>query len=328
MKLPFSYNTIFTLKSDAEFNELACSLFRHQFEQNPVYRQFSTYLGVKPQQVKSIQQIPFLPVSFFKSHDIISQDQPEQTTFYSSGTTGSTLSRHVVADLSLYDESLLRGFEFAFGPVTDFSFFALLPSYHQNKNASLLYMVDALIRNSKNGGGFYLDNTDDLLRDIEVQKPHKKIMLIGVSYALLDLAEKKPDLHDIAIIETGGMKGRRKEMTKADLHKTLNAGFNTKVIGSEYGMTELLSQAWSKGDGIFTCPPWMKILTREMTDPFQYVDGLTGGINVIDLANVHSCAFIATQDLGIARGSDFEIAGRFDNADLRGCNLLVEGLKS
>jgi len=322
--LPFSYDSIFSIKSDNEFNELACLLFQYQYKHNSVYRDFTNHLKINPKNVIQYKQIPFLPISFFKTHALISENKKAETIFYSSGTTGNELSKHYVADLSLYDLSLLKGFENTFGSISDYSIFALLPSYHENQNSSLLYMVSKLIEKSGNKGGFYLNNTNELLSDIVSQKKHKKIILIGVSYALLDLAEEqKPDLSDIIVIETGGMKGRRKEMTKADLHKTLQNTFKNKTIVSEYGMTELLSQAWSTGNGIFTTPPWMKIITRDCSDPLTIIENQTGGINVIDLANVHSCAFIATQDLGIIKGNEFEIIGRFDNADLRGCNLLV-----
>jgi len=322
--LPFSYDSIFSIKSEQEFNGLACLLFRYQYETILPYREFTDKLNITVSEINNYTKIPFLPISFFKTHNIISQNKSALTTFFSSGTTGSELSKHQVADLSLYDLSLLKGFENTFGTISDYSIFALLPSYHDNKNSSLLYMVRKFIENSKNKGGFYLNNTDELLEDIKEEKKRKKIILIGVSYALLDLGEKyAPDLRDVIVIETGGMKGRRKEMTKADLHISLKNYFNSKTIFSEYGMTELLSQAWSKGNGIFTTPPWMKILTREYTDPLTLIENQTGGINIIDLANVHSCAFIATQDLGIVRTNQFEIVGRFDNADLRGCNLLV-----
>jgi phenylacetate-coenzyme A ligase PaaK-like adenylate-forming protein len=324
MNLPYSYDTLFNIRSDAEFRLLANLLFRHQYANNLVYRGFADHLGIKPENVKSLEDIPFLPVSFFKNHAVITGNHIAETVFYSSGTSGSELSKHHVADLSLYNQSLLKGFELAFGPVTNYSFFALLPSYHENNNASLLYMVDQLTRNSKNPGGFYLDNTEELVDDILRQCKKRKVMLIGVSYALLDLAEKQPDLSDVMIIETGGMKGRRKEMTKEDLHHRLKEGFAIDAIGSEYGMTELLSQAWSNGNGIFQCPPWMRILTRDPSDPFSYVHEQTGGVNIIDLANIHSCGFIATQDLGRIGPRGFEIIGRFDNADIRGCNLLVD----
>ena len=322
--LPFPYESIFEIKSESDFNEMACQLFQHQIKKNKTYRDFVNQLKINFAKINDYHQIPFLPISFFKSHNIISENLKAESTFYSSGTTGLELSKHLVSDLSLYDLSLLKGFENNFGKITDYSIFALLPSYHENKNSSLLYMVSKLIEESKNKGGFYLNNTSELLRDINEVKKNKKVILIGVSYALLDLAEEhKPDLSNIIVIETGGMKGRRKEMTKFDLHDSLKKSFQSKVIFSEYGMTELLSQAWSNGDGIFSTPPWMKILTRDYTDPFTFVENQTGGINVIDLANVHSCAFISTQDLGIIRGNQFEIVGRFDNADLRGCNLLV-----
>jgi len=322
---PVSYDSIFSIKSAADFNAAALSVFRHQYLENKVYRQFCDLLQTNPDLVKNYRQIPFLPIQFFKSHPVISNARTAQTVFYSSGTTKSNLSEHHVADLSLYDQSLLNGFELAFGPVSDYSIFALLPSYHANKNASLLYMVDKLIEISGNAGGFFLENHVDLITQIKTAQTSKKVILIGVSYALLDLADSlAPDLKDIIVLETGGMKGRRKEMLKSELHDHLKAKFNVAAIGSEYGMTELLSQAWSRGNGVFHCPPWMKVLTREYNDPLSFTENKTGGINVIDLANLHSCSFIATQDLGIVNENGFEITGRFDNADLRGCNLLIQ----
>lgn len=320
---PVPYDSIFSIKSENDFNEIALAVFRYQYSKNQVYQDFVNYLKVDPKKIENHTQIPFLPIQFFKTHPVITGTSQVQTTFYSSGTTQKELSQHLICDLEIYNQSLLNGFELAFGPVDSYSIFALLPSYHQNKNSSLLYMVDKLIQQSGNAGGFFLENHDELIESIEQQKKFKKVMLIGVSYALLDLAEKKCNLSGCIIIETGGMKGRRKEMTKADLHALLKNGLNVPSVGSEYGMTELLSQAWSKGDGLFNCPPWMKVLTREYNDPLEIITEKTGGINVIDLANIHSCSFIATQDLGIVRGNQFEIAGRFDNADLRGCNLLV-----
>jgi phenylacetate-coenzyme A ligase PaaK-like adenylate-forming protein len=299
-------------------------IFRHQWANNPVYGEFVKFLNIDIAQIDHFKKIPFLPISFFKTHEVITKNLKAETVFYSSGTTKTNLSQHHVADLAIYDQSLLSGFELAFGPLSDYAIFALLPSYHENKNASLLYMVDQLQKTSGNKGGFFLNNYSELLAEIIAARSSKKVMLIGVSYALLDLADElNPDLGDITILETGGMKGRRKEMIKSELHAYLKEKFKARAIGSEYGMTELLSQAWSKGDGLFTCPPWMKVLTREYNDPLQLIENKTGGINVIDLANVHSCSFIATQDLGIVSGNQFEIAGRFDNADLRGCNLLV-----
>lgn len=323
---PVSYDSLFSIKSESDFNSAALAVFRHQYGYNRTYREFLNHLQVPIESVEHFTQIPFLPIQFFKTHRILSENLKPQTTFYSSGTTQSQLSQHHVADLALYDQSLVHGFELAFGPLSDYSIFALLPNYHANRNASLLYMVDKLITQSGNQGGFYLDNQADLLRDLKAAQAHKKVMLIGVSYALLDLADQyQPDLRQVIVIETGGMKGRRKEMLKQALHTYLKEKFNVAAIGSEYGMTELLSQAWSRGNGVFHCPPWMKILTREYNDPRTLITQKTGGINVIDLANIHSCAFIATQDLGIVNGNEFEIAGRFDNADLRGCNLLVDG---
>ncbi|MBI3134534.1 MAG: acyl transferase [Bacteroidetes bacterium] len=327
---PVAYDTLFSIKSDTDFNDTALAVFRYQHAQNKTYREFCDLLHVKTDTIHHFTQIPFLPIQFFKTHRVVTGTNATETTFYSSGTTQSNLSEHHVTDLALYDQSLLNGFELAFGPVSDYAIFALLPSYHTNKNASLLYMVDKLIAASGNRGGFFLENHAELLAELAIAKISKKVILIGVSYALLDLADTlQPDLRDIIILETGGMKGRRKEMIKTELHAYLKARFQVASIGSEYGMTELLSQAWSRANGVFHCPPWMKILTREYNDPFSFTNHKTGGINVIDLANLHSCSFIATQDLGIVTGSSaplsdqFEIAGRFDNADLRGCNLLV-----
>ena len=325
MSLPFEYTAIFNIKSELEFNELACLTFQHQYQNNLIYQGFVDQLKINPNQVKSYKSIPFLPISFFKTHEVVTGQKPTETIFYSSGTTGENRSKHHVTDLTVYDAALLNGFEFAFGKISDYALFALLPSYHDNKNSSLLYMVSKLQKFSGNFGGFYLDNYTQLLTDIAAQKKNNKIILMGVSYALLDLAELfAPDLSDIIVLETGGMKGRRKEMTKEDLHGFLKQGLHCEEIGSEYGMTELLSQAWSKGEGVFSTPPWMKIMTREYTDPLTLVENKTGGINVIDLANFNSCSFIATQDLGTVQGQQFELKGRFDNADIRGCNLLVD----
>ena len=322
---PVPYETLFSIKSAADFNAVALTIFRHQFSQNKTYREFCEFLKIKPNAVEQYSQIPFLPIQFFKTHTVISQNLQAQTVFYSSGTTKTNLSQHAVADLSLYDQSLLNGFELAFGPVSDYCIFALLPSYHENKNASLLYMVDKLIKASGNAGGFFLDNFKELIQAIQKIQNSKKVILLGVSYALLDLADQlQPDLSNVLVLETGGMKGRRKEMLKSELHDYLKNKFNVAAIGSEYGMTELLSQAWSRGNGVFNCPPWMKILTREYNDPLAFTHQKTGGINVIDLANIHSCSFIATQDLGkLYNNGEFEVLGRFDNADIRGCNLLI-----
>lgn len=324
MNLPFNTQDIFSIKSETDFGRIAIELFNYQYTNNEVYHNFCDHLKVRPDSVSKLEQIPFLPIEFFKTHTVLCNHKSAATIFYSSGTSKNHLSQHHVADLSLYDQSLLNGFELAFGPLSGYSIFALLPSYHANKNASLLYMVQKLIDESGNTGGFYLDNFDQLIVDLASALKKKKVILIGVSYALLDLAEMlQPDLSSVNIIETGGMKGRRKELIKSDLHAILKEKFNAVSIGSEYGMTELLSQAWSKGNGVFHCPPWMKVLTREYNDPLTYIENKTGGINVIDLANIHSCSFIATQDLGIARKHEFEIIGRFDHADIRGCNLLV-----
>jgi len=325
LQLPFSYHSIFSISSENEFNDLACKTFRYQYKNNIVYKGFVDLIKTNVNKVEHYTQIPFLPVSFFKSHQIISGNATIETIFYSSGTTKTGSSKHHVADLEIYRQSMLQSFNYSYGKISDYSIFALLPSYSNNKNSSLLYMINQFIQQSGNVGGFYLDNTDDLLSDIEIAKKNKKVVLIGVAYALLDLADKyQPNLQDVIVIETGGMKGRRKELTKKELHGVLKKSFNVNQIGSEYGMTELLSQAWSKKNGLFECPPWLKILTRDCTDPLQLITKKTGGINCIDLANIHSCSFIATQDLGKIQGNQFEVLGRFDNADLRGCNLLVD----
>lgn len=324
IKGPLKYDEIFSIKSESDFNDCAIKIFQFQANQNPVYKEYVERLNLNPDLITNYHDIPFLPISFFKTHHVVCQNLKPETTFFSSGTTGMELSRHEVADLTIYDLSLLFGFELHFGPVTDYAFLALLPSYHENKNSSLLYMVNRLIACSGNEGGFFLENLDELLIKIEKLRKKHKVVLIGVSYALLDLAEKNIDLNGVNVFETGGMKGRRKELTKPELHKILRTGLNIPFVGSEYGMTELLSQAWSKGNGIFTAPPWMKVLIRDYTDPLTLIMQKSGGINVIDLANLYSCAFIATEDLGKSIDNQFEVIGRYDQATIRGCNLLVQ----
>jgi len=320
---------LFSVTSDASFKALCIEMFQYQFEHNKVYRSFCDLLYVHPSDVKTIEQIPFLPIQFFKTHQIVSNKEPTQETFLSSGTTGMVRSKHYVTDLSLYRESFRKTFELFYGAITDYTVLALLPSYQERDGSSLIYMVDDLIKQSKNANSdYYLNDLAKLAAQlIALDKANKKVLLIGVSYALLDLIEQQQfKLKHTIILETGGMKGRRKEMVKPELHEILKKGFGVAGIHSEYGMTELLSQAYSQGKGLFKTPPWMKILIRDTEDPLTLLsDGKTGGINVIDLANINSCAFIATQDLGkyYADGS-FEILGRFDNSDIRGCNLLVD----
>jgi Acyl-protein synthetase, LuxE len=278
--------------------------------------------------VKTIEQIPFLPIQFFKSHDVVSSTDSIQQTFTSSGTTGMITSKHLVTDISLYEESYRNAFSEFYGNIEDYAILALLPSYLEREGSSLIYMVNDLIERSNNSNsGFYLHNYHELTTKLsELDASGQNVLLIGVTYALLDLVEtKKFNLKNTIIMETGGMKGKRKEMIREELHQMLCDGFGVNSIHSEYGMTELLSQAYSLGNGIFECPNWMSILIRDTEDALTYVEnGKTGGINVIDLANINSCSFIATQDLGKKYlNNSFEVLGRFDNSDIRGCNLMV-----
>lgn len=319
---------IFTINSKADFNALTLQVFKHQFKTNLVYQEFCNHLGKDSSNVSQIQDIPFIPIDFFKSKTILSGKEKASTIFTSSGTTGSITSKHYVTNTKLYEESYLKAFKHFYGSVKDYCVLALLPSYLERKGSSLIYMVDDLIKKSEHPkSGFFLNNTDTLLETLKtLQNTNTKILLIGVSFALLDLVEANQlHLKNTIVMETGGMKGRRKEMIREELHETLKKGFGLSKIHSEYGMTELLSQGYSKGDGIFNCPPWMKILTRDTEDPLTLQGyGKTGGVNVIDLANINSCSFIATQDLGkVYENGSFEILGRFDHSDIRGCNLMV-----
>lgn len=322
------YNKIFQINTEEQFNAVALEVFRYQFENNRVYRSFCDLLYKHPSEVKKIEDIPFLPIQFFKTHKIISSQKEPLQVFESSGTTGSINSKHYVTDLELYKQSFRQGFKHFYDNIEDYTVLALLPSYLERNNSSLVYMVNDLIKKSNNpNSGFYLNNLDKLKdKLLNLESEGKKTLLIGVSFALLDLIElHKFNLNHTIIMETGGMKGKRKEMIKTELHATLKQGFGVESIHSEYGMTELLSQGYSSGKGIFNTVPWMKILTRSTTDPFEILKtGKSGGINVIDLANINSCSFIATQDLGkTSNNGTFEILGRFDQADIRGCNLMV-----
>jgi hypothetical protein len=285
-------------------------------------------LGVSESKVYHPEQIPFLPVSFFKTHKILTGDFAEEVIFESSGTTGMETSKHYIADAGLYQQSFTLGLELFYGDLSQYAVFALLPSYLERKNSSLVYMVEKIrLKSNRQLGGFFLNELDELRTQLlEAQRQGLKIMLFGVTFALLDMAENFPvNIPEAIILETGGMKGRRKELTRMELHKTLCKAFGVSKIHSEYGMTELLSQAWSAGDGIFRCPPWMKIIIADTNDPLSYLEtGRTGGINIIDLANFHSCSFISTQDLGrVFEDGTFEVLGRFDNSDIRGCSLLA-----
>lgn len=323
-----STHDIFTISNQKQFEKIALKVFRFQYENNLVYREFCELLKTDVLKVKTIQQIPFLPIQFFKSHTVVSNTHPIQTTFTSSGTTGMSTSKHLVTDVGIYQESYRKGFSQFYGNVEDYVVLALLPSYLEREGSSLIYMVNDLIQLSNQAeSGFYLHNYDELIdKIIQLDQSGRNIILIGVTYALLDLIEKHTfQLENTIIMETGGMKGKRKEMIREELHQQLCEGFGVNSIHSEYGMTELLSQAYSLGEGVFECPSWMQILVRDTEDALSYVKkGKTGGINVIDLANINSCSFIATQDLGKKQpNGSFEVLGRFDHSDIRGCNLMV-----
>jgi hypothetical protein len=321
-------NDIFTISTKKEFEKIALKVFRFQFDHNLVYQKFCTLLNKNKENVKSLIEIPFLPIQFFKSHEVLSSSETIQITFTSSGTTGMQNSKHFVTDLSLYEQSYRNAFSEFYGNIEDYCVLALLPSYLEREGSSLIHMVDDLIQSTNHpDSGFYLNNHDELISKlIELDNSGQNVILIGVTYALLDLIEiYKFQLKNTIIMETGGMKGKRKEMIREELHEILCNDFGVPVIHSEYGMTELLSQAYSLGNGVFECPNWMQILIRDTEDALTYVkEGKTGGINVIDLANINSCSFIATQDLGKKNPNhSFEVLGRFDNSDIRGCNLMV-----
>jgi hypothetical protein len=324
-----SFRRLLYQVNDQSFENIALQLYRFQASENPIYKAYVNHLGFSGRQPASLQEIPFMPISFFKQHTIKTGAWPAATEFTTSGTTGHTTGRHQVYDLAFYLQHAERCFNHFFGKLTDYHFLALLPSYLERENSSLVVMIDHFIKQSHSSySGFYLHNTEQLVRDLHALKnDSRKCVLWGVTFALLDLAENiQPDLSHCLIFETGGMKGRRKEITRNELHAILNNGLRPHGIYSEYGMTELLSQSYTKGKERFYCPPWMKIIGRDITDPLQ--KGLlaeTSGINVIDLANWHSIAFIETEDLGkVYSDGSFEVMGRIDNSDIRGCNLLVE----
>ncbi|MGQ0739907.1 MAG: LuxE/PaaK family acyltransferase [Bacteroidota bacterium] len=320
------YHKIFET-NPAGFGQAAMDIFRYQATHNEVYGAYLRALGIDYDKVQSIAAVPFLPVRFFKSHVVQSGNFRAKAIFESSGTSGTVNSRHAVKDPALYEESFTRCFELFYGPVKDYCIIGLLPSYLERKNSSLIWMVDKLVRLSEHPqSGFYLNEYAQLAAVLsELDKRKQKTLLIGVSFALLDFAEQYPQpLQHTIVMETGGMKGRRKEMIRAELQEVLKKAFAIPAIHSEYGMTELLSQAYSQGEGIFRCPPWMKILVRDEEDPFVVKQGGSGTINVIDLANIHSCSFIATDDAGkLNADGSFEVLGRVDGSDLRGCSLMV-----
>ena len=318
-----------SIGNDDAFRQICLETFRYQYKANAVYKEFCNLLGNPIENTISVEQISFLPVEIFKTHKVTCGTSAAEKTFTSSGSTGQATSKHFVKDLTVYDNSLVRGFENFYGPASDYCILALLPSYLEREGSSLVYMVQKLMALSGHKeNGFYLYDHNRLAETIKkLITSQQKTLLIGVSFALLDFSKQFPIPlpEDFIVMETGGMKGRRKEMVREELHETLCKRFQIPGIHSEYGMTELLSQAYSKGKGLFKTPPWMKILIRDMNDPFRFLPtGKTGAINIIDLANIHSCAFIATQDLGrINSDGTFEVLGRFDNSDVRGCNLMV-----
>jgi hypothetical protein len=320
---------IFDIKGEEGFNRAALELFRFQAGRCKIYSDFIKNLNIDPSAINDYRAIPFLPISFFRDHDIYSSDVAPATVFLSSGTTGMVRSHHSIADISVYEESYRRSFRLFYGDPSRYAIMALLPSYADRDGSSLVHMVRGLIQQSGNNfGGFFLEDEGALLRAIDIARNKKlKPFLLGVTFALLNLAEKnKVDLSDVIIMETGGMKGRRKEIIREELHSILCNAFNVHAIHSEYGMTELLSQAYSSGEGLFETPPWMKVLIRDSHDPLSHTTdaGASGGISIIDLANIWSCSFIATADLGrMHNNGKFEVLGRFDNADIRGCNLLI-----
>ncbi|UJH66197.1 acyl transferase [Allomuricauda sp. SCSIO 65647] len=321
-------NTIFNITSEKEFEHLTLEIFSYQYQKNKVYRAFCEHLKRGPKNVSKSTDIPFLPIEFFKSHRVVTDNKDPELIFESSGTTGNETSKHTILDSNLYTKSFLTAFQTFYGNPQDYCILALLPSYLERQGSSLVFMVEKLIQQTQHPeSGFHRYDHKALhqkLKHLEANKA--KTILIGVSFALLDFAESYPHpLKHCTVMETGGMKGRRKELIRSELHLILSHAFGVDVIHSEYGMTELLSQAYSKGNGRFKTPPWMKILIRDTEDPLTYpIFNKTGGINIIDLANIDSCAFIATQDLGKAnKDGSFEVLGRFDHSDVRGCNLMA-----
>ncbi|OFX43467.1 MAG: acyl transferase [Bacteroidetes bacterium GWA2_30_7] len=327
MNLTEIASKIFNINSDESFNSICLDIFKYQSANNKTYNDYINNLNINPEKIKHYTEIPFLPIDFFKTHRI-SCKPTEEIVFSSSGTTSEITGKHYIFDLNLYKQSVLRGFKQFYGNPAEYTFLALLPSYLEKTDSSLVFMVNYLMSLSKNNHGFFIHNFDDLYNAlIQNEAENKKTILIGVSYALIDFSEKfEFNLQNTQIIETGGMKGKRKELTKIELHNLLSKNFNTKNIHSEYGMTELLSQSYSIESGFFRSPSWKKILIRDVNDPFSYLNTeTTGGINVIDLANIYSCSFIETKDLGKTHSDGtFEVLGRFDNSDIRGCNLLYQ----
>ena len=323
-----NFEKIFNIKNHSEFKKQCLDIYNFQYENNMVYQSYCNMICEDPTDVNEINKIPFLPISFFKTKKILSTDNFEKV-FYSSGTTTNSRSKHFISSLKLYQKSFINNFKLNYSDITQYTILALLPNYYDNKDSSLIYMIEKLIKLSKSKeSGFFLDDYINLSRKlIELDtKKERKTILIGVPYALLDMIDfNQFQLNNTIIMETGGMKGRRKEMVRTELHEKLKRGFGVSKIHSEYGMTELLSQAYSKGDGVFKTPSWMKVIIRDINDA-QNLDfnKKSGAINIIDLANYNSCSFIATDDMGkYINDYEFELIGRVDNSDIRGCNLLV-----
>ena len=326
-------NELFNV-NNAAFEAVALRIFLFQYQENALYNQYCKTLKILPGDIKHIGQIPFLPIQFFKSRPITTSRDVPETIFESSGTTGSVKSKHLVKDLSLYEESFLKSFQLFYGDVNQYCIMGLLPSYLERGNSSLVFMVNELIKRSGSPlSGFYLNEDEKLYKALlQNEERGQKTMLIGVTYALLDFAEKyNSSLIHTIVLETGGMKGRRKELTREEVHLILKQRLGLSEVHSEYGMTELLSQAYSTKNGIFNCPPWMKVLVRSEDDPFEINSGLlmnkkfcAGAFNIIDLANLYSCSFIATDDIGkLYSDGSFEVLGRMDNSDIRGCGLMI-----
>lgn len=322
---------IFDIMTESDFLNASLETFHYQYNNVEIYRKFVDYLKINPDEVDELTKIPFLPIEMFKNHQILDKNVTTELFFQSSGTTQMNLSKHFIADTNIYEESIYKSFEQFIGRPEDFIFLGLLPSYLEKQNSSLIYMVDYLMKKSAQPeNGYFLYNHSDLFELLNILKD-KKVILFGVSFALLDFLDTLESLSlsvsqsiNVTVIETGGMKGRKDEMTKDELLRILQKGFKTDKIYSEYSMTELLSQAYSLGENVYECPNWMRIMVRNAEDPFSYEKaGRTGAINIIDLANIHSCSFIATQDLGKITGNKFQVLGRIDHSDIRGCSLLV-----
>jgi phenylacetate-coenzyme A ligase PaaK-like adenylate-forming protein len=321
-------DAVFNIQSGEEFNQLALSVFAFQFQNNSVFRKYCKLLGRGPESIMSVRDIPFLPIEFFKRFRVLSCNEPTDKIFISSGTTGSERSRHYIKKLDLYRKSFIRTFKRFYGNPEDYCILALLPGYLEQENSSLVFMVNKLIEQTGHpDSGFYLHDRETLAKKLtQLDGGHRRVILFGVSHALLNMAENYSfRLKNTFVIETGGMKGRRREITREELHRNLMKGFGVEQVHSEYGMAELLSQAYAKQNGRFHTPPWMRILIRDLYDPFNYPETRnSGGINIIDLANLYSCSFIETQDVGRKNeDGSFEVLGRFDYSDIRGCNLMV-----